>query len=372
MKFSLFAKFLPKLSEISRPLVAIAFTVWGCYLRFKMFATRDFWVDETNQFVHTVGAFQPFWKRLTYGEVTCFPGEYLLNYPFVQFFGDNKWGISIPHMVAMFLGFYLLYIICRLYFKTIWGYVITFAIFANNSNLVYHALEFRPYAVLPTLSLAAFYLSHRIVFHYPELSRLKKFLIGLFFTLSIMYHAYGIMIVFFCMLFHFIVYARQTTFKETLLRILPFSISLAAVSLPIFLWYATGETGMSYENNSIGRNINTFDFIPNPLVSLNVFLRTVMGNLAGYKKLKWLVNGILLCFLIPHKERWQKVGFLLILIILPIELICVADARTGYWFLQRQFIWVMPYYAFLLGWCWDTIAQFIFSKTASLLGRFRQ
>src|SRR3989338_3669672 len=68
-----------------------------------------------------------------------FPGDYILIYPFYRLFGENKWGLAIPHIIITAIGFYLLYILCRKYLKTVLGYTITFAIFAYNYTLIRHA-----------------------------------------------------------------------------------------------------------------------------------------------------------------------------------------------------------------------------------------
>ena len=43
------------------------------------------------------------------------------------------------------------------------------------------------------------------------------------------------------------------------------------------------------------------------------------------------------------------------MIVLPLQLLFLADLFNRYWFIQRQFVWVMAWYAFFLGWCWDSI-----------------
>lgn len=53
-----------------------------------------------------------------------FPCDYVLIYPFYKIFGKNKWGLALPHIFITLVGFYLLYILCRKYFKTIWGYLV--------------------------------------------------------------------------------------------------------------------------------------------------------------------------------------------------------------------------------------------------------
>ena len=336
----------------------MAFSVYGLYLRYLMYAQRAFNPDEANQLNYTSGQpLLPFWKMYTKSELTAFPGDYLLTFPFVKLFGTNKWLITIPHIIATVIGFYLLYLICNKHLKNILAFTLVFAIVCFNYNLQLHAFEFRPYAVLPTLALAVFILSERIVYDYDRLTRTKKALIGLFFVLTVAFHAYGILMIFLCMSYFVLSKSDKKPIIEIIRKILPFSAALVLVSVPLFLWYYV-QNNFS-EGDFTSRNINTFDYIPNPLVNLNNFLRSVFGNLIGVKKLKLLINGVFVALLIPQKDKLNQAKFLLFLIVLPIGLILLADVRSGYWFVQRQFVWVMPFFAFWLAWCWDSIFVFI-------------
>ncbi len=340
--------------------VALFFTFLGLYIRFKKLANRELWNDEVFQLSLTAGHFKPIWQRFNSGDFSCFPGEYLVNWPFVRFFGSNKWVINIPHYFATLLGFYFLYLICRKHLKTVWGFAIAFLIFCFNGGLVFHSFEFRPYAVLPTLSLASFYFSEIIVSEWRQLSTLKKFLIGAFFIFVIIYHAYGIMIVGLCLLYFIIFEADKRSYKEIIKELIPFLLSVGTLGLSLFIWYTLGTT---WEYLQVGIR-NTFDFFPNPLDDFARFFRQVFANLMAHKQYgqKHLALGIWASFLLPHKDRFRQIGFFLLMIVLPIELILVADAISGYWFLDRQFVWVMSLYAFFLGWCWDAIFIYLREK----------
>ncbi|MDD5355732.1 MAG: glycosyltransferase family 39 protein [Candidatus Omnitrophica bacterium] len=349
-----------------RILTAIFFTCLGLYLRYKKLASRDLWCDELCQLSNTAGFFKPVWQRLTLGELTCFPGEYLLNYSFVRIFGGDKWLINIPHYIITFFGFYFLYLICQKYLKTFLGFVIAFLVFCFNANLIFHSFEFRPYAVLPTLSLASFYFSEMIVSNWQQLSTLKKFLIGIFFISVIIYHAYGIMIVGLCLLYFVILEANKMSYKEVIKEMMPFLLPVGLLGFLLFIWYASGTT----VNRKLCQelNIHTFAYYPNPLDDFTHFIRQVSFNLMAHKQYgqKHLALGIWIALLIPHKDRFKQIGFFLLLIILPIQLLLISDLYSGYWFLDRQFIWVMPLYAFFLGWCWDVIFIYVW-KGSKLL-----
>ena len=338
------------------PLIAGTFAAYGLFLRYQCLSARSFWVDEVCQLQHTLGKFLPIWQRLSNGELTCFPGDYLITYPFVNMFSGNKWGMAIPHILATLLGYYFLYLICRRYLKNVFAFTIPFFLMTFNQWLIYHSFELRPYAVLPTLALGCFYFSGRITQDYAQLELRKKIGIGLFFTFTVFYHAYGLLIAGSSL--GFFVFARFNgkPVMETLKKLRYFLFLLAVIVVPIFLWYASGNPDFTRQAN-ISRGINTFDYIPNPINHLDQFYRTVMNALLGSKQwgAKFLLFGLALSLLIPHENRIRQVGFLLILIILPIELILWADADRGYWFLQRQFVWAMPLFAFLIGWVWDSV-----------------
>jgi len=348
-----------------RVFMAILFTFLGLYLRFKKLANRDLWNDEVYQLSMTIGHFKPVWQRFNSGDLTCFPGEYLLNYPFVRFFGSNKWFINIPHYIAAIFGFYFLYLICKKHLKTFWGFIIAFLILCFNGNLIFHAFEFRPYAVLPALSLASFYFSEVVVSEWQQLSTLKKSLIGGVFISVIIYHAYGIVIVGICLLYFIILEANKKSYKDVVEKMIPFLLPVGVLGFLLFIWYALGTTWAYLQ----GGNRNTFDFYPNPSNDFVHFLRQVFANLMAHKQYgqKHLALGIWVSFLLPHKDRFKQIGFFLLIIILPILLILMSDLYSGYWFLDRQFIWVMPLYAFFLGWCWDTIFIFIQERFKTLV-----
>ena len=86
--------------------------------------------------------------------------------------------------------------------------------------------------------------------------------------------------------------------------------------------------------------------------------------------LYFLLLGAFIPFFLPHKDRFKQLGFLLILILLPIEFIFLSDLWGSYWFLQRQFMWTVPLFAFYLGWCWDALfCQLQLGQRSLFLGR---
>lgn len=342
-------------------MIALALSLAGLYLRYETLAHRELSGDELYQLEDGRMPFSPPWDRSSTNEVTSFKGDYLLTYPFMRIFGNNKWGVMIPHILATALGFYFLYLICRKYFKTAWGYTVTFAVAAFNSNLIFHSFELRPYAVLPTLALTSFYLADKVVTSPHQLNPLQKFLVGLFFVLVVAYHAYGIFIVFFCLTYFILLELGRQPLSQVIFKNAKFCGLLAIFALPAFIWFATGVTDFSIAYFQ-AQKLDTFQYIPNPLVNLTDFLKAIFGNLVGDKRFYFLLIGILLAFVIPHKERLKQTGFFLVLIVLPIQIKFLVDVFKEYWFIQRQFIWVMPLFAFFLGWCWDAVIRHFTSR----------
>jgi len=337
-----------------RVIIAVFFTSAGLFLRFKKLANRDLWCDEIWQLAQTVGSFKPIWEKVHLIDYTCFSGDYFLTYPFVHFLGDSKWAINIPHYFTTLLGFFIFYLICRKYLKTALSFTIGFLILCFNGNLIFHSFEFRPYAVLPTLSLAAFYFIDMIISKWENLSWLKKSLIGIFVLFVVSFHIFGIMIIGSCFIYSIIIETRKPYYGEVIKKMMPFLLCIGFLAFLLFFWHTSGTMWNSINNE------NTFKYYPDPANDFIHFMRQVFANLMGNKKYgqKFLALGIWIAFLLPHKDRLKQIGFFLVMIVMPILCILMADIYSGYWFLDRQFIWVMPLYAFLLSWCWDSIFKY--------------
>ncbi|MBI3601426.1 MAG: glycosyltransferase family 39 protein [Candidatus Omnitrophica bacterium] len=275
-------------------------------------------------------------------------------YPFFKVFSYDKWALAIPHIVSTIIGFYILYLICRRYFRTIYGYIITFTLVCFNVTLIKHATEIRPYAVLPTLALASLYLSLQLVEHHASMTKAKKWLIGTFFILVLWFHVYGILILF-CPL----VFALLTKFGDASFKIILKSVAkiiAVVLGVTLLIWFLS-LFGPHLPWQGHGFRVN--QYIPYPFEDFIGFLKGVFGNLVGQKKLYFLLLGMAIPFFLPSRERFQQITFLFITIFIPIGLIFLADAVDGYFFVQRQFIWVMPFFAFYLGWSWESLIMYV-------------
>jgi len=333
-------------------------TVLGLFFRFKDLAGRGLTGDEIFQWNNTVGPLKPFWQRLPYGDMTAFPGEYLLTYPFVRFFGQNKWGLAIPHIIATVIGFYVLYLICRRYYKSSIGFLVAFTLVAFHEGLIFHSFEFRPYAVLPTLMLMSFYLTERVVFDFKRLTTVQKWLAAVFYILTLWYHSFGILIVGISFLY-FGLLTRGRILTESGRSFWMVLLSIALIALPVWIWYSLGPPNAETPAMRVAGGKHPFEFCPNPFHGFGRFFnRMVLYNLTGFKRLYFLLSGLALAWLVPFTQRMRRLGFFLTVILLPVEVILFASLANSYWFLLRQYIFLAPMFAFFLGWLWDGIYDY--------------
>lgn len=336
------------------PIAVLIISIYGIYLRLAKLSRHTLWNDEYYQLNQMLGSFGDLLNSLRYGEYCSYlSGDLYLTYPFFKIFYYNKWGLAIPHIIATIAGFYLLYLICKRYLKTIWGFSITFMVFCFNVNLVEHATEIRTYAVLPTLALGVFYSLSLYIESDLTLERTKKIIMGGFFILVIWFHVYGILIVLSLLSFHLLAAREEKHFSSVLKKTSRFIFVVLCIAMPLWLYSVSGP-----HLDPRQYNIDVFYFIPNPFKNLSGFLKGVLGNLVGFRKFYFLLIGLVFPFLFPYKERVKQVYSLIFAILMPISLIFLFDLKNKYWFIQRQFIWVMPLFAFFLGWSWESFLMF--------------
>lgn len=332
------------------PLSVALICIYALYLRIIHLCRHTLWLDEIYYLSPMKGAFLDFLKAIPKVEFCSYlSGDLFLFYPFFKIFSYNKWGLAIPCIIATILGFYVLYLICKRYFKSSWAYFITFGIVCFNATLINHATEIRTYAILPTLALAAFYLLQRIADSNFKLNIFKKISAIIFFILVIWFHVYGILMFVSCLLFLLLSKYAEKGFKIYFKDTIFFTGVILFFAMPLWLYSIFGPH-VSYAQ----LNIDPFLYTPNPLHNIIGFLKAVFGNLIGFKKLYFLLLGAVIPFVFSYKDRYKQLLFLAFIIIFPISFIFLSDILQKYWFTQRQFIWIMPFFAFFLGWAWDS------------------
>jgi len=338
-------------------IVVIIICVYALYLRADSRASGKLWTDERVQIERMDRPLVEFLRYIPVHQYCGYlAGDYYLVYPFVRIFGpNNKWGLAIPHIISTILGFWLLYLICKRYFKTIWGYLITFTVVCFNHTLLQHAFEIRRYAVLPTLALGCLYFSLRLLDR--DITVKKKWAIGTFFVLTIWFDVYGVLMVGLSLIFSLLSKLRDPSFDRIAKHVFKFIFLVFCLAMPLWFFSIFGP------HSSFG-SLDPFQYIYNPLTNTIGFLKAVFANLIGYryKQLYLLLIGVIFPFIIPQKQRFQQIAFLFIMVFIPVGLILIIDVITKYWFMQRQFIWVMPFFAFFLGWAWNSAIVYLKEK----------
>jgi hypothetical protein len=333
----------------------------GLWWRVDVYAHRDWSVDESNTFRIGQGEFKPFWKLENYCEAHSFPGDYVLTYPFIQFFHKDKWGLVIPQFLSTLLGFYLLWLLCRRYFKHPLAWIITFLIFALHRELIFHSMEMRPYSILETMGLGTFYILDSLINPALSVSRLKCALWWMVLILTIVFHPYGMFMIACCGLFLLLRDWRKSGFMALIRRRWIFWACLFLVGVPLWLYYLQGDP-LSSPHAMKAHQFEVFQYIPNPLVNPLGFFKSAAGGLVGSKLAYVLSLGALIRLVWPRKNRMESWGFTAIIIVLPVLLPLISDAAYGYWFLQRQYIWVMAIFPFFVGKCWDEMISMMAAK----------
>lgn len=322
--------------------IVLIYTSIGIYHRVLWRINNNLWQDENYQ-VNQIPS--SFWLLITNHFDMQFSGDNILIYPFYRIFGKDKWGLAIPHIIITLIGFYLFYLLCKKYFRTIVGYLISFTLFAYNYNLHYHSFEIRPYSVLITLSLASFLICKYIIEN-EKSSVLIRTLVCLFIFMVSFFHLWGAYSLFFIYVFHLLMSRKGKSINRLLYSHMKYYGITVLITL-LLLWKV-----LSVPTYSWGSTPDTFQFIPKGVISI---AKGVFGNLTGRQKFYPLLIGLIISLLIPHKERLKQLLFFMILIVIPIALLLLICVIHPYWFIQRHFIWAIPLFAFFIGWCWDSI-----------------
>ena len=363
MSFSGLSKFV---KDHQRGLMVFLICVYALYLRLVHLAQHNLWADEYWQLNAMEGPFVEFLKLLPQREFCSYlSGDYYLIYPFFKVFAYNKWGLAVPHIIATVLGFIFLYLICRQYYKTLLGYAVAFLIVCFNINLIIHATEIRTYAVMPTLGLMVLYYSQKVADLNTKMPLKSKCALGAFFILVIWWHAYGVLI--FSLPFGFAVLNKlmhrqpNESAGVIITDMVKFVCIISCLAAPLWLYSVFGPHFklLNAEGESAVGGV-VFQFIPNPLENTVGFLKAIFGNLIGQKKLYFLLGGLVLAAVVPYRQKATQALFVVLTVIVPIGLLLFMDIRSDYWFIQRQFCWTMPFFAFFTGWVWDSL--FVFTR----------
>ena len=336
-------KYFPNLYRYRFPLAGILFSIWGMYLRIRWLMARPFM--DGDQFYQLKAMEQPFWemiKNMPHQEHCSYLSfDYYVNYPFFRWFGFNKWLTNIPHLLITALGFYFFYLVCRQYLKTVWGLALAFTIFCFNISLIDNAVQIRVYAVLPTLALMCLYYSRYVIENFSQISSAKKFWLGAFFILLLWFHVYGVVILGCTMFFIVLEKYREENFRENFFGLFKFFGIVLLIAMPFWAYSVYGP-------HSPYRPEPPFHFIANPAINFLKFVKSILANLLGKSQMYFLLLGVLIPFVIPYKNRSRDIMIFFVLVVIPLQVLLYGVVKHEYWFLQRQFTWVMPFFAMYL------------------------
>lgn len=343
-------------------IVLSIFFLLAIFLRVNKFSSGQLVGDEILQVNDVYLRFPKFWKWKEVSEFTCFTGDYILNYPFTNLFYGHVWLMRLPHIVINLLGFIPLYLIMKKMFHSWVGFFVTLSIYSFNATLINHSFEIRPYAVLPTFALLSFYFWDKLFFFSNECSRMVKWIWGVFMVMLCWFHAYGLYIAFLPCLYHFLRAMDRFSLKEVWRLHAKYLIIIFLISFVVWFYYALGTHVTYHAQIAADMGVGPFFYFANPLTDFGEFSRNILGNLFGNKFLYLLIIGIFGFALGSKSEIKSKILFFLILIVLAIECVYLPSLLSKYYFIQRQFIWVIPFFAILIGWLWDSVFMLLRNK----------
>ncbi len=165
---------------------------------------------------------------------------------------------------------------------------------------------------------------------------------GLLVFVVLLYHLYGIFIVFCILTYHFFFSRSEATRKEVLSSLAPPTLFAGLLALPLWLLYSLPSFGRHW-------TYDVFLFSGHTVKAMVGFLFGTMGDMTFH--LLWVVPFLVVLFglLIWDRFWMSRMAFLAILILFPVGFVFISDYRGHYWFLPRHFIWVMPLWGILTG-----------------------
>ena len=328
-------------------------SLWGMYVRVDFRQARSLWHDEVYQIEPMNGSFLDLIKALPRYEFSAYlSGDHYLTYPFYRIFQDNVWGLALPHIMATILSFYFFYLVCKRYLTTTAGWVVTFLVFSSNATLIEKAFEVRAYAMLVLLALVSFYIGRMLDEEEFKFDRRKQWPFILFYVLLIWFHPYAIAIAFLPLVYFFGLRLGQVSLKAVLWRAVKFFAIVLPIAMPLWIISMFGpHLQVHFSPQAL------FGYIPSPVADPIGFLKGVFCNMMGNRVFYPLFLLFPCAWMLPRPDRGKQIWFFLVMVIIPVVLMLGMDLATRYYFIQRQFIWAMPFFALLIGWCLESILR---------------
>src|SRR5262249_34983631 len=156
-----------------------------------------------------------------------------------------------------------------------------------------------------------------------ELSTRQTVWAWVFLLVMLLFHLFGVFILFFVLLFHAMDLKDRYPFKTLAAQHWKFFAALFAVALGPWAWFARATGIHQFEP------FDPFMFIHNPLKNPLGFFRDMAGNLIGRKVWYPLLAAAGVSLFVQHPQRRSQALFFICLIILPLAVhLGIAVAKS--------------------------------------------
>lgn len=316
-----------------------------------------------------------------------YPGTYLLIYPLGQL-STNPYFLFLPFL-AISVAFYLLLAKIdwwRLFnFKQEvsvfpqWINVIACGLIAVNQTQHIHSFEMRPYSTLSLLALLALWCTW-VIFHGRSFK--WRYVFGL--SAILLFHNFGILMIFlsafYLTVYFFLGSNPKNRFKNIVKRLkIPFQTIVVAslISFPLIFFYFQGghshllNTGLAKKSEKlVNFDRNTHEFIQQGWRGFEQVAALCYGFSGKQRMLRGYVVALMFLgsLVIIFKKHWAALSFLVIFVATPLIVIYLSALYSGYWFIQRQFVWVMPFWALYNAFCIVLVAREFWPRLRERIG----
>jgi len=345
--------------QFSRPQLSVLITYFFVYflLRLQLRLSSSLLNDEQ---VTTGGLHLPFVQWITEYLPRSdyhFATSYLVLYPVGHWISLSPFILCIPYAIISCL-FYFVFVkvnwpaLLNLSPKDpvispIWLNIVAAVLVTHNATQIEHAFAVRPYGSLSLLAVFALCLSMKVLT--SDRFRLS-YVLGIA-VLSV-YHNYGVMMIFYSTLY---IFARYFILPDT-------TLSGEKVKMPHLAAILTMVTGFAlaaplwlyYVNSTVLQALNITAYDPAVHTLVHYYIKPGIKGVTqvaalyyGFKPFRLMLFAVMLVgvFYFIRKRKWQVLLFPICLVILPTAVIYLFARLSNYWFIQRTFIWVMPFHA---------------------------
>jgi len=197
---------------------------------------------------------------------------------------------------------------------------------------------------------------------------MKNFFVIFLYVFTILFHPFGIVIAFFVLLFHILNQLKEESLLDVIRRNAKFIGTISAIVIVPWIYFVVGIILVPPLEQEV------FEYTPNPFSFSNWlsnsndsqgylhFAGYLVNHMIGLRSLYFLLFGIVAAFIISHQDRHRQLIYFLTLVFFPILSILILDVTISYWFLPRQYIWVISLNCFFVGWCWDSLIYSLYER----------